>query len=203
MKHVLALFLLPWVANCFAPMAPTRVGLSRTAPVGVLDVSTLTQKTTRSTTTTELKAAMPDMDVVTLVLGQENYGFAIVCLGEGIWSLVQAPSVGQAVKTLVPAGLAAAILFLVSGPMVTSGDIDQVGTGLLIATGVSIGMGASYVARLLSNFSPSPKENAALGLLVAFAGFFSFSQNLVVDGIITLPSLPTIELPTIDLQLPF
>jgi hypothetical protein len=138
---------------------------------------------------------------VTLVLGQENYGFAIVCLGEGIASLVQAPSVGQAVKTLVPAGIAAAILFLVSGPMVTSGDIDQVGTGLFIATGVSIGMGASYVARLLSNFSPSPKENAALGLLVAFAGFFSFSQNLVVNGIITLPSLPT--LPTIDLQLPF
>ena len=35
---------------------------------------------------------------------------------------------------------------------------------------------------------------AALGLLVALAGFFSFSQNLLVDGFVTLPNIP---LPTI------
>ena len=40
----------------------------------------------------------------------------------------------------------------------------------------------SYVARLVAPNSPSPKEAAFAGLLVAIAGFFSFSQNLVVDG---------------------
>ena len=40
----------------------------------------------------------------------------------------------------------------------------------------------SYVARLLAPYSPSAKEAAFAGLLIAVAGFFSFSQNLVVDG---------------------
>jgi hypothetical protein len=45
---------------------------------------------------------------------------------------------------------------------------------------------------LTAPYSPSPKEAAAFGLLVAVAGFFSFSQNLVVDGFLTLPSIPSI-----------
>lgn len=152
--------------------------------------------------TTAIHAA-PDLNTVALVAGQENYGLAIVCVGEALWSFLQAPSFDHA-KVLVPAGLAAVILGLVSGPMITSGDMSSVGTGLWIATGVSVGLGASYVARLAAPFSPSNKEIAALGLLVAIAGFFSFSQNLVVDEFVTLPSiplpsLPQISLPTIDL----
>ena len=62
-------------------------------------------------------------------------------------------------------------------------------------------MGASYAGRLLSPRSPSPKELAFAGLLVAVAGFCSFSQNLVVDGFVTLPSLPGIPFPQIPLGL--
>jgi hypothetical protein len=80
--------------------------------------------------------------------------------------------------------------------MITSGDASQVATGLTIATTVSVLLGATYVARMLAPFSPSPKEIAFLGLLAAVAGFFSFSQNLLVDGFVTLPSIP---LPSIDL----
>jgi hypothetical protein len=80
--------------------------------------------------------------------------------------------------------------------MITSGDASQVATGLTIATIVSVFLGATYVARMLAPFSPSPKEIAFLGLLAAVAGFFSFSQNLLVDGFVTLPSIP---LPSIDL----
>lgn len=145
-----------------------------------------------------------DANTMSLVLGQENYGLAIVLLGEGIWSLSAAPSIGQALKTLVPAMIAAAVLVVVSGPMVTSGDVSQIGTGLFVADAVTVVMGLIYLARCLAPFSPSSKEIPALGFLVALAGFFSFSQNLVVDGYVTLPSLPqlpSIELPSI--QLPF
>jgi hypothetical protein len=83
--------------------------------------------------------------------------------------------------------------------MITSGYTSQVATGLGIATVVSILLGVSYVARMLAPFSPSPKEIAFLGLLVAIAGFFSFSQNLVVDGFVTLPSIPLPTLPSIDM----
>ena len=151
-----------------------------------------------------LEEPVIDADTMALVLGQENYGLAVVLLGEGIWSLSTAPSIGQAAKTLVPAAIAAAILVLVSGPMVTSGDLSQVGTGLFVADAVSVVMGLIYLARVLAPFSESPKEIPALGLLVALAGFFSFSENLVVDGYVTLPQLPqlpSIELPSI--QLPF
>lgn len=143
--------------------------------------------------------ATPDLDVVALVAGQENYGLAVVCVGEALWSFFQAPSFDHA-KILVPAAIAALVLGVVSGPMITSGGVSAVSTGLFIATGVSVGLGASYVARLAAPFSPSSKEIAALGLLVAIAGFFSFSQNLVVDGFVTLPSipLPDIQLPTTD-----
>jgi hypothetical protein len=141
-----------------------------------------------------------DLDTVALVVGQENYGLAVVLLGEALWSFFKAPSVDHGVKTLLPAIVAAAVLGAVSGPMVTSGDAASVATGLGIATAVSMFMGAVYVARLTAPFSPSPKEIPALGLLVAVAGFFSFSQNLVVDGFVTLPSLPSLpSLPTIDL----
>ena len=66
--------------------------------------------------------------------------------------------------------------------MITSGNADSVALGLEIATGVSFLLGSSYVARMVAPYSPSPKEAAFGGLLVAIAGFFSFSQNLVVDG---------------------
>jgi hypothetical protein len=87
-----------------------------------------------------------DVDTIGLVVGQENYGLAAVCLGEAIWSFSQAPSFAQ-VKLLVPGALAAVILGLISGPMVTSGDPSSIGTGLWIATAVSVALGASYVAR--------------------------------------------------------
>jgi hypothetical protein len=141
-----------------------------------------------------------DLDTVALVTGQENYGLAIVVLGEAIWSFVQAPSFSHA-KVLVPAGVAAVILCAVSGPMVTSGDSSSVTLGLEIATAVSAALGASYVARMAAPYSPSPKEAAFAGLLVAIAGFFSFSQNLVVDGFLTLPTLPSIPFPEIELGL--
>ena len=144
-----------------------------------------------------------DYEVVSLVAGQENYGLAIVCVGEALWSFFQAPSFDHA-KVLVPAAVAAVILTVVSGPMVTSGDPASVQLGLEIATFVSLGLGGSYIARMVSRYSPSPKEIAFLGLLVAIAGFFSFSQNLVVDGFITLPSIPMPSLPSIEFpSLPF
>jgi hypothetical protein len=147
-----------------------------------------------------------NLDTIALVVGQENYGFAIVILGEAIWSFTKAPSIDHGLKTLLPAIVAAGVLGVVSGPMVTSGDAGSVSTGLFIATGVSMLMGLCYAARLSAPFSPSPKEIPALGLLVAFAGFFSFSQNLLVDGFVTLPSIPLPSLPSFELpsiQLPF
>lgn len=148
-----------------------------------------------------------DLDTIALVVGQENYGFAIVVLGEAIWSFSKAPSIDHGLKTLLPAIVAAGVMGVVSGPMVTSGDAASVSTGLFIATGVSVLMGLCYAARLSAPYSPSPKEIPALGLLVAFAGFFSFSQNLLVDGFVTLPSLPSVNLPSLpslpSIQLPF
>ena len=144
----------------------------------------------------ELRAT-PDLDVVALVAGQENYGLAIVALGEAIWSFLEAPSLSHA-KVLVPAAIAAIVLVAVSGPMVTNAaDPAAIKLGLEVATGVSVGLGASYVARLLSPYSPSAKEIAFLGLLVSIAGFFSFSQNLVVDEFVQLPSIPLPDLPSI------
>jgi hypothetical protein len=147
------------------------------------------------TKSTSLHATPPDLAVVSLVAGQENYGLAIVALGEAIWSFSEAPSLSHA-KVLVPAIIAAIILFAVSGPMVTNAaDAASISLGLEIATGVSVFLGATYVLRLLAPFSPSAKEIAFLGLLFSVAGFFSFSQNLVVDGFVNLPDLP--ELPSI------
>jgi hypothetical protein len=143
-----------------------------------------------------LFAIQQDLSVIGLVAGQENYGLGIVCIGEAIWSFISAPSVSHAKVVFIPAGIAAIVLFVVSGPMITSGDISLISTGLWIATASSVGLGVSYLARLVSPFSPSPKEIAALGLLIAIAGFFSFAQNLFVDGFVSLPSLPT--LPSIE-----
>lgn len=182
LKKLLAwLCILPFMVTAFAPIKPTTVRAS--SPIS---------------TVTDLKA-VPDLDTIALVVGQENYGLAIVLVGEGVWSFTKAPSVGQALKTLVPSGIAATILAIVSGPMVTSGDAGSVATGLWVATAVSVAMGGVYLARCLATFSPSPKEIPALGVLVAVAGFFSFSQNLVVDGFVTLPSIPLPSLPTIEL----
>jgi len=141
----------------------------------------------------ELRAT-PDFEVISLVVSQENYGLAIVAMGEAIWSFLEAPSFDHA-RVLVPATIAAIILVAVSGPMVSNAaDPASIKFGLEIATGVSIGLGASYVARLLSPYSPSAKEIAFGGLLVAFAGFFSFSQNLIVDEFVKLPNLPDINI---------
>jgi hypothetical protein len=146
-----------------------------------------------------LNSLIPDLDTIAMVVGQENYGLAVVLLGEAIWSFTQAPSVDHGLKTLVPASVAAVVLCVVSGPMVTSGVPGSVSTGLLIATAVSVAMGGAYLARCLAPFSPSSKEIPAAGVLVAVAGFFSFSQNLVVDGFVTLPSIELPSLPTIEL----
>lgn len=149
----------------------------------------------------DLRAVTADtLDTVALVAGQENIGFAVVILSEAIWSFAQAPSFSHA-KVLAPATIAAAVLFAVTGPMIGSGDADSVALGLEIATGMAALMGASYVARMVAPFSPSPKEAAFGGLLIAIAGFFSFSQNLVVDGFVTLPDLPSVPLPQIPLGL--
>jgi len=147
-----------------------------------------------------LQEPISSLDTIALVVGQENYGLAVVLLGEGIWSLSKAPSIEQFLKTLLPSAIAAAVLVLVSGPMVTSGDLSQTGTGLFVATAVSITMGLIYLARCLSSFSPSPKEIPALGLLVSVLGFFSFSENLIVDGFVTLPQLP--QMPPIGNSIP-
>ena len=149
-----------------------------------------------------------DLDTIALVTGQETYGLAIVSAGEAIYSFLQFPSFGNIPFVLLPGLLSAAVLGLVCGPMVTSGELSSVGTGLEIATLVSLVLGASYVFRLIGPNNNVPKEVSFIGILIATAGFFSYSQNLLVDGFITLPSielpsfgLPSIELPSIDLDL--
>jgi len=124
---------------------------------------------------------------------------AIDTLGEAIWSFAQAPtSISHAARVLIPAITAAAVLVLGNGPLITDTKSSAaMGSGLTIATAVSIALGASYVLRLLAPFSPAPKEVAAVGLLVATAGFFSFAQNLVVNGFVALPQLPSVELPNV------
>lgn len=182
--------------SCFAPASVTHHSPQRQRLATMR--TTDTSFTVPRTTTTSLNAAVPDLDVVALVAGQENYGLAVVCVGEALWSFLQAPSLDHA-KVLIPATVAALVLGLVSGPMITSGDASQVLVGLSIATAVSVVLGASYLARMIAPFSPSPKEIAFLGLLIAIAGFFSFSQNLIVDGFVTLPSIPLPTLPSVDL----
>lgn len=151
------------------------------------------------TTTTSL-ASTADLGIVALVAGQENYGLAIVALGEALWSFAQSPNFSN-IKVLVPASIAAIILVVASGPMITSGQVNSVQYGLEIATVTSLLLGASYIARLVAPYSPTAKETAFAGLLIAIAGFFSFSQNLVVDGFITLPNLPSLPLPEMPLGL--
>lgn len=149
---------------------------------------------------TILKSTPSDLDVISLVVGQENYGLGIVALGEGLWSLLSVPvSLNNAIKSLLPTIVAFIILIFISGPMITSSPIDiiSLGNGIIIATSVSIGLIIHYSIRLLASFPETPKEIALFGLIVAIAGFFSFSQNLIVDGFITLPTLPT--LPSIEL----
>jgi hypothetical protein len=158
--------------------------------------------TTTTTPSKPLQAAVPDLDVIALVCGQENYGLAVVALGEGLYSFVQAPSL-SGLRVLIPPAIAAVVLVALSGPMITSGDAASVGTGLWIATGVSAFLAVSYILRLVAPFSLVPKEVAFLGLLVAVAGLFSFGQNLLVDGFVTLPSitLPGLPMPPSDIGL--
>jgi hypothetical protein len=138
-----------------------------------------------------------DYNIISLVLGQETYGLAIVCVGESLYSLSQAPTLGYSLRVLGPTAVAALVLAIGAGPLVTSAEATSITTGLFLATAVSIGLGLHYTLRLTSPVSPSPKEIAALGFLVSLAGFFSFTQNLLVDGFVTLPTLP--ELPHLDL----
>jgi hypothetical protein len=145
-----------------------------------------------SSSSTSLQAVQ-EIEVISLVAGQGNYGFALVCLGEALWSFLQAPSLDHA-KIFIPAGVSAVILVAVSGPMITSGDMGSLGTGLFICTGLSFALGASYVARMVAR-SPSPKEIAFLGLVVAILCFSFFSQNLVGNGFVTLPNIPLPALP--------
>jgi hypothetical protein len=190
LKTVLALLCCACYATAFAPMQ------------GQASIHSQGQAATQ--TKTALHAAELDLATVALVAGQENYGLAVVLLGESIWSFSGAPGVDHGLKTLVPAAVAAAILVIVSGPMVTSGDAASVATGLWVATVVSVAMGGTYLARCLAPFSPTSKEIPAFGVLVAVAGFFSFSQNLVVDGFVTLPSITLPSLPSLPtIQLPF
>lgn len=155
--------------------------------------------TSTSSSSTSL-ASTADLGIVALVAGQENYGLAIVALGEALWSFAQSPNFSN-IKVLVPASIAAIILVVASGPMITSGEVNSVQYGLEIATVTSLLLSASYIARLLAPYSPTAKEAAFAGLLIAIAGFFSFSQNLVVDGFITLPNLPSLPLPEMPLGL--
>ena len=148
-------------------------------------------------TTTSLKAT-PDLEIVSLVNQQYNYALAVVCMGEGIWSFIQAPSLSHA-KILIAPIVTSVILVLVSGPLLSSSTTDDVFLALSINTGLSVLLGASYILRMIAPYSPSPKEAAFLGLLVSVAGFFSFSQNLVVNEFVTLPSLPVIPLPSFQL----
>ena len=107
--------------------------------------------------TPSLNAAVPDLDVVALVAGQENYGLAVVAVGEALWSFLQAPSFDHA-KVLVPATISAAILGLVSGPMITMGDASQVATGLGIATVVSVVLGATMLHACWLPFRLLPRK---------------------------------------------
>ena len=86
--------MLPLMATAFAPSPLSK-------PIRISNPASYT---------TNLKAAVPDLDTIALVAGQENYGLAVVLVGEGLWSFGKAPSVDHALKTLVPAGVAAAVL---------------------------------------------------------------------------------------------
>ena len=92
---------------------------------------------------------------------------------------------------LVQATIAAAILTLRSCLLITNGNTFR----LDIVTVTSILLCSSYIAMLVAQFSPSFKEIAFGGLLVALVGSFSFSQNFVVDEFVdlNLPQLPDIS----------
>ena len=199
MKSVLAIvstiYLLTSSVLAFAPVKTTHRAIVSTP------TSPSSQSQYRHTSSPTSLASTADLGIVALVAGQENYGLAIVALGEALWSFAQSPNFSN-IKVLVPASVAAIILVVASGPMITSGEVTSVQYGLEIATVTSLLLlGASYIARLVAPYSPTAKEAAFFGLLIAIAGFFSFSQNLVVDGFITLPNLPSLPLPEMPLGL--
>eukprot|EP00533_Pseudo-nitzschia_delicatissima_P004352 CAMPEP_0116108906 /NCGR_PEP_ID=MMETSP0327-20121206/17042_1 /TAXON_ID=44447 /ORGANISM="Pseudo-nitzschia delicatissima, Strain B596" /LENGTH=251 /DNA_ID=CAMNT_0003601863 /DNA_START=49 /DNA_END=804 /DNA_ORIENTATION=+ len=143
-----------------------------------------------------------DLDTIALVAGQETYGFAIVLLGEAIWSFSKSPSVDHGVKTLLPAIVAAGILGVVSGPMVTSGDAASVSTGLFVATGVSVAMGLCYAARL-SEFS-IPEGNPRVGIVGGPGRLFQFLaepglRRICQASTIALDSAPNTSLDSTSL----
>ena len=98
---------------------------------------------TASSLRLDVTSSTPDLSIVALVAGQENYGLGIVSLIEALWSFVQSPSMSHA-KVLLPACIACIVLFVISGPMITSGDASSVTLGLEISTVVSIMLGARY-----------------------------------------------------------
>jgi hypothetical protein len=210
MMNIAIIFLLSFVigyhnVDGFTPPATSRYDTLRATSWISFDQQPHTLPSFKPTTydqrtaMSQLHVIQQDLSVIGLVAGQENYGLGIVCIGEAIWSFISAPSFSHAKVVFIPAGIAALVLFVISGPMITSGDVNSISVGLWIATATSVGLGVSYIARLVSSFSPSPKEIAAFGLLVAIAGFFSFAQNLFVDGFVSLPSFPSLPtLPSIE-----
>lgn len=170
-----------------------------TAPLPVVPLGT-PRPVSFSSSLAAITPTTESIQTIQLVISQENYGLAVVCLGEALWSFAQSPSLSN-VKVVVPAIVATLVLVAVSGPMMTSASdsLDSIGTGLWIATAVSVGLCGSYLLRLAAPYSESPKEAAAAGLLIALAGLASFGQNLIVNGFVILPSLPSIELPSVEL----
>jgi len=149
--------------------------------------------TPASSTSLSLAPPPPSLEVTSLVTTQEALGLAVCTTGEALWSLSQAPTVSQALRVLGPALVASGILVIAAVPALQ--DTSNIGTGLTIASVVSLTLLVSYSLRLVSPVSESPKEIAFLGLLLSIAGTASFVQNLVVAGYVTLPTLPSIALP--------
>jgi hypothetical protein len=144
MKYTAILFLLSLSPSVTSGFSVQPVVMSTASQRSVLSVDSVPPRP-RKPSASQLAASL-DVETIGLVVGQETYGLAAVCLGEAAWSFSQSPSMSQ-LKVLLPGALAAIILGLVSGPMVTSGDVGSIGTGLFIATAVSIALGTSYVAR--------------------------------------------------------
>jgi hypothetical protein len=131
---------------------------------------------------------LADFDQISLATSQENAGLAIVVLGEAGYSFIKAPGWKTGVL-FVPAIAAAFVLFTISGPPLDNADVTM-GDGLRVAALVSLALMGVYSLRLVL---PTPnKEITFGGLLVAIAGFASFSQNLFAGGWVNFPALPSL-----------
>ena len=137
-------------------------------------------------------------DGIILAITQENIGLGAVFLIEAAYSFSLKPSLAHA-KVFIGALFAAPVLFLFTNPLLSSGDPDKVTLGLEAAMATSVFVALTYLLRTLFP-SPSSKEVPAFGILVCFAGFSSFAQNLLQSELVVLPSLPGLpSLPHIPL----